>query len=99
MAALSLAGVLVDARLQQAIAGPARATVTSVAGFGAEVTAVLLYAGYAAGAGAGLDVAALVAAFAAPIGLLALVTPRWLPAPAADRRRRTGRAGWARMAG
>jgi len=81
MAALSLASVLVDARLQDAITGPARATVTSVAGFGAEVTSVLLYAAYAAGASAGLDVATLVAVFAAPIGLVALATPRWLPAP------------------
>jgi len=45
------------------------------------VTSVLLYAGYAAGASAGLDVATLVAVFAAPIGLVALATPRWLPAP------------------
>jgi MFS family permease len=79
MGALSLGDVLVDARLQESIEGSARATVTSVAGFGAEVTAVMLYGAYGLGAAGGLDVATLVAAFAVPLALVALVTPRWLP--------------------
>jgi len=85
MGALSLGNVLVDARLQDSIEGSARATVTSVAGFGAEVVAVLLFGAYGLGAAAGLDGAELVAAFAVPLGLLAVATPRWLP-PACHRR-------------
>ena len=54
----------VDARLQERIGDGARATVTSVAGFGAEAVAVLVFAGWAlgsrwAGAGALLAVAAV----------------------------------------
>ncbi|UGY95271.1 MFS transporter [Streptomyces gobiensis] len=41
--------VVADARLQARIADRARATVTSMAGFGAEVVAVLTFAGYALG--------------------------------------------------
>jgi MFS family permease len=80
MGTLALSEVLVDARLQDSIAGPARATVTSVAGFGAEVVAVLLFGCYGLAASAGLGVATLVACFAVPLGLVAAVTPRWLPA-------------------
>ncbi len=95
MGALSLGNVLVDARLQDSIEGSARATVTSVAGFGAEVVAVLLFGAYGLGAAAGLDGAELVAAFAVPLGLLAVATPRWLPRachrrPAATEHARVG---------
>ncbi|HWS39512.1 MAG TPA: MFS transporter [Actinoplanes sp.] len=44
---LQFAMVHAEARLQDAITGPARATALSVAGFGAEVLAVLLYAAFA----------------------------------------------------
>lgn len=57
--------VVADARLQQRIDGPARATVTSVAGLGSELAAVGLYAAWALGG------VALVAA----LGLLAAAVP------------------------
>ncbi|MFB9853282.1 MFS transporter [Micromonospora andamanensis] len=43
---LQLATVLADARLQTRIAGPARATVTSLAGMGTDLTIIVVYAGY-----------------------------------------------------
>jgi predicted MFS family arabinose efflux permease len=43
------ATVAADARLQERIADGSRATVTSMAGFGTEVVAVMIFAGYAAG--------------------------------------------------
>lgn len=59
--------VVVDARLQQQIDGPARATVTSVAGMGSELAAFALFAGWALG-GLMLVVALmLVAALALPL--------------------------------
>jgi predicted MFS family arabinose efflux permease len=61
-----------DARLQDRIADGARATVTSVAGFGSETVAVLAFAGYALGsrwAGAGV----LMGAAAVPYAVLAVV--------------------------
>ncbi|NRQ36315.1 MFS transporter [Nonomuraea sp. NN258] len=41
-----LAGVVADARLQNSITGPARATVTSVAGLGTNLITVLVYLAY-----------------------------------------------------
>jgi len=61
-----------DARLQGRVGDGARATVTSVAGFGAEAVAVLVFAGYALGsrwAGAGV----LVGAAAVPYVVVAVV--------------------------
>ncbi|MEU8342731.1 MFS transporter [Spirillospora sp. NPDC048832] len=61
-----------DARLQERIGDGARATVTSVAGFGAETVAVLVFAGWALGsrwAGAGV----LMGAAAVPYAVVALV--------------------------
>ncbi|MFI0408923.1 MFS transporter [Actinomadura sp. 3N508] len=61
-----------DARLQARIGDGARATVTSVAGFGSEVVALLVYAGYALGsrwAGAGV----LVAVAAVPYVVVSVV--------------------------
>ncbi|URM93381.1 hypothetical protein LUW76_03000 [Actinomadura madurae] len=61
-----------DARLQDRIGDGARATVTSVAGFGSETVAVLAFAGYALGsrwAGAGV----LMGAAAVPYLLTAVV--------------------------
>jgi hypothetical protein len=45
--AFQLASVVADARLQNAITGPARATVTSLAGMSADVTTIGVYASYA----------------------------------------------------
>jgi hypothetical protein len=50
--ALQLAGVVVGAWLQDAVTGPARATVTSVASLAAELVAVAVYLVYGALAGA-----------------------------------------------
>ncbi|MDO3685640.1 MFS transporter [Micromonospora sp. C28ISP2-4] len=51
-AAFQLATVLADVRLQARIAGPARATVTSLAGMATDLTVVALYGGYGLLAGA-----------------------------------------------
>ncbi|WP_340563642.1 MFS transporter [Streptomyces sp. GSL17-111] len=62
---------LADARLQAAVSDRSRATVTSLAGFGSEVLAVLVFAGYALGshvAGPGV----LFAAGAVPYLLMSL---------------------------
>ncbi|SBT44909.1 MFS transporter [Micromonospora narathiwatensis] len=50
-AAFQLATVLADVRLQARITGPARATVTSVAGMATDLTIVVFYAGYGLVAG------------------------------------------------
>lgn len=57
--------VVVDARLQERIEGPSRATVTSLAGFGTEVSCLLLFGAWALGGV--LAVAALVALIAAAL--------------------------------
>jgi hypothetical protein len=54
--------VVAETRLQEAITGPARATVTSVAGVGVELSALLVFAAYAVGGLALLSVAVLVLA-------------------------------------
>ncbi|MEU8368457.1 MFS transporter [Micromonospora tulbaghiae] len=51
-AAFQLATVLADVRLQARIAGPARATVTSLAGMATDLTVVAFYGGYGLLAGA-----------------------------------------------
>ncbi|SCF13912.1 Major Facilitator Superfamily protein [Micromonospora viridifaciens] len=50
-AAFQLATVLADVRLQARITGPARATVTSVAGMATDLTIIVFYAGYGVVAG------------------------------------------------
>lgn len=84
--ALQHAMVVCDARLQAAVRGPARATVTSVAGFGAELSALPVYALWAAAAVPFGDSGA-VAAVAAPLVALGALVTLWLPrrfvAPAA----------------
>ncbi|MFB9680582.1 MFS transporter [Streptosporangium vulgare] len=70
--AFQMASVLADVRLQESITGPARATVTSLAGLGTELGAVLVYGGYAA-ASALTGHAAIFTAAAVPYALLALV--------------------------
>jgi MFS family permease len=77
---MQLVIVVADARLQDAIEGPARATVTSVSGFFAEVFAVSVYAGFALGA-VWVSLPILVAGLTVPVLLTALVTPRALPPP------------------
>jgi hypothetical protein len=77
---MQLVIVVADARLQDAIEGPARATVTSVSGFFAEVFAVSVYAGFALGA-LWVSLPVLVAGLTVPVLLTALITPRSLPAP------------------
>jgi MFS family permease len=66
-----------EIRLQHAISGRARATVTSVAGVGADVFAIIVFAASAAIA-QWLPVTGLLATFAVPLFVLALFTPRWL---------------------
>ncbi|MGW6458181.1 MFS transporter [Streptomyces sp. NPDC055078] len=60
-----LADVVADARLQAAITGPSRATVTSFAGFGTSVSTLLVYGAYGAASGR-LDHGPLFALFALP---------------------------------
>ncbi|MFF3442049.1 MFS transporter [Streptosporangium sp. NPDC002721] len=70
--AFQLATVLADVRLQESITGPARATVTSLAGLGTELAALLVYGGYAAASALTGD-AEIFTAFAVPYAVLALV--------------------------
>jgi hypothetical protein len=89
--------VVADARLQDRIGGPARATVTSVAGVGGELAAAALYGAWAVG---GLGLVTLLAAVAAAV-LPRLLRERGagdpeLRARARRRPRRPpgGRRGW-----
>ena len=75
---LQLVLILADARLQDSIAGPARATVTSVSGLLSELVAIALFAGFALGS-AWYGTTVLVAALAVPVLFVAAVLPRWLP--------------------
>ncbi|MEU4571135.1 MULTISPECIES: MFS transporter [Nonomuraea] len=78
--AFQLADVVADARLQESIDGPSRATVTSVAGLGKEAVTLLVYASYGAAstmAGHGLTFAL----FAVPYVVVALVWGRKSPRP------------------
>ncbi|MEU8383233.1 MFS transporter, partial [Streptosporangium sp. NPDC048865] len=70
--AFQMASVLADVRLQESITGPARATVTSLAGLGTELGAVLVYGGYAA-ASVLTGHAAIFTASAVPYAVLAVV--------------------------
>lgn len=68
--------VVADARLQARVEGPARATVTSVAGVGAELVATAVYAGWALGGLALVTAAALAAAALVPRAALGVRPPR-----------------------
>jgi len=70
--------VVADARLQQRIEGPARATVTSVASLGTDLCAIGLYAAWAAD----LRVVVAVMALAMAVALPRLLGLRPTPAPA-----------------
>jgi hypothetical protein len=77
---LGNAMVVAEARLQQAISGPARATVTSVYGLATEVVAIATYAAFAAAAGL-LSVSHLVALLGIPLAAAAWWLSRRLPDP------------------
>ncbi len=72
--------IVAEARLQQVITGPARATVTSVHGLATEVVALCVYAAFAVGAG-WLSWSTLVAALGVPIVNVAWAVARWFPGP------------------
>ena len=78
------AHVVTESRLQDAIAGPARATVTSVAGLAAEVVALAIF-GIAALASMWWSTPVTVALLGIPVLLVALAVPRWLPRVNPDR--------------
>lgn len=82
-AALELCDIIIEARIQGAIAGPARATVLSVAGFGQEVAALAVYASFGLGSSV-LPVPVLLALIGVPIVLSGGLTRRWLPRPSAS---------------
>lgn len=77
---MQLVIVVSESRLQDAITGPARATVTSVSGLFAEVFAVAVYAGFALGS-LWFTMSILVAALTIPVLLTAFVVPFALPPP------------------
>jgi MFS family permease len=77
---LNNAMVVSEARIQAVITGPARATVTSVAGLGTEVVALAVYLSFAATAGV-VSVPVQVAALGVPLALVALLARRRLPVP------------------
>ncbi|TMR08058.1 MFS transporter [Nonomuraea turkmeniaca] len=70
--AFQMTGVVADARLQERITGPARATVTSVAGLGENLVTLAVYAVYGA-ASSGLSHGATFALLVAPYVLIALL--------------------------
>jgi protein-S-isoprenylcysteine O-methyltransferase Ste14 len=67
-----------EARLQEAIQGPARATVTSVAGVSVEVVALALYAAVGLGS-MWLSVGTLLALLGLPMLTVAAAVRRWMP--------------------
>ncbi len=75
---LNNAMIVSEARLQQVITGPARATVTSVAGLATEMVALTVYLVFAVAAGLA-SVSTLVALLGIPIIRVAFAAGRWLP--------------------
>jgi hypothetical protein len=71
--------IVAGARVQDAITGPARATVTSVIGLLTEVISLVAYAWVALGA-ARFSITTLVIAMTVPMLAVAALLPRWLPA-------------------
>jgi MFS family permease len=71
--------VVSEARLQDAMSGRARATVTSVAGLLSELFAVLLFGAFAVGS-AWFSVSSILVATTVPLLAVAALVPRWLPA-------------------
>lgn len=72
------AEVVAEARLQDAIEGPARATVTSVSGLLAEVVALGVF-GVAALAGTWLPMSGTLAVLGSAMLVIAALMPAWLP--------------------
>jgi len=72
--------IVSEARLQEVITGPARATVTSVHGLATEVVALAVYAAFALAADL-VSVPVLVALLGIPIVVVAGCVARWLPGP------------------
>jgi MFS family permease len=77
---MQLVIVVSESRLQDAITGPARATVTSVSGLFAEVSAIAVFGGFAVGS-VWFTMSILVAALTIPVVLTAFAVPFMLPAP------------------
>ena len=77
---LNNAMVVSQARLQEVVEGPARATVTSASGLATEVVALAVYVGFAAAAGA-VSVTVQVAALGVPLAVVALLARRRFPPP------------------
>ncbi len=75
---LNNAMIVSEARLQQVITGPARATVTSVAGLATELVALAVYLVFTVAAGLA-SVSTLVALLGVPIIGVAIAVRRWLP--------------------
>ncbi len=75
---LNNAMVVAEARLQQVISGPARATVTSVYGLASEIVALAVYGSFAVAAGL-LSVPQLVALLGIPIAFVAWGVGTWFP--------------------
>ncbi len=92
---LNNAMIVSEARLQDVITGPARATVTSSAGLATEVVALAVYLGFAA-TGGFVSVPVQVAALGVPMVLVALLAARTFPrAPSATGSLRTQSSGGA----
>jgi len=72
------ATIVSEARLQDAIEGRARATVTSVYGLLSELVALVAFALFAVGA-TWWSVATTMAALTLPVAVVALLVPGWLP--------------------
>ncbi|MER7246842.1 MFS transporter [Kribbella sp. NPDC000426] len=77
---MQLVIVVSESRLQDAITGTARATVTSVSGFFAEVFAIAVYGGFALGS-LWFTMSVLVAGLTIPVLITAFVVPFALPQP------------------
>ncbi|NMN95188.1 MFS transporter [Antrihabitans stalactiti] len=80
---ISNAVVVTEARLQDSIEGPARATVTSVSGLLSEVVALAVFGAVALGS-VWLPISVNVALLAVPVLLTAVLVPKWLPATHSD---------------
>nr|WP_063059388.1 MFS transporter [Nocardia sienata] len=72
------AAIVAEARLQDAITGPARATVMSVSGLLEELLSLLVF-GFVAVATLWLSVSSAIALLGVAILALGVLTPRWLP--------------------
>ncbi|MDQ3627540.1 MAG: MFS transporter [Actinomycetota bacterium] len=72
--------IVIEARVQDAITGPARSTVTSLSGVLSESLAVTVFAVFAVGT-AWFTVTTLLVALSFAMAMVAALVRRWLPAP------------------